>query len=116
MLNGTEIVNIIFLWNNDDSSRMLTGGSLYAYAHLNKSVGLCLIDTESKTFKILLHKAVCRLGRNTSDSTRTEDIFFSEKLFRFLHRKFTASGLDGSGGLCYHTDSNKGVSAPDRIL
>ena len=80
VLNGTEIVYLILLGYNHDSTGMLTRRALYANAIRHYSVDLCARQTDSLFLKIFHNVTVGGLVSKRADRSRAEYVFRAEEL------------------------------------
>ena len=81
MLDGTKIIDFIFLGNYDNSARMLSRRALDADTFFRQTVKLRFAEIQISFFRILGRIAVCGFIGDAADCTGAEYVFSAEQLF-----------------------------------
>src|SRR5699024_1590696 len=93
MLDGGEIINLMLMGHNNDTARVLSGGSLYAGTALRQPFHLTAAFVNPPLFKIFHHIAVGGLFRQGTDSPGTEGgTFPKDDLHIFVGLRLVFSG------------------------
>ena len=86
MIDGRELVDLIFLRHNDHAARMLTRRALYADAARHQAFLFGIAGLDAALLKVLCHIAVRRFVREAGNRARAENVIVTEQLLHVMVR------------------------------